>query len=138
MAPRHALHRAAPALTLAWAAVILALSLTPGQEMPEVRFWEFDKFAHIGVYTLLALFWTAWALRRRQYRPPEPRYLYGALAVGVPALFGVAIECVQGGWIPDRYFDVLDILANIIGSITGWIAYVVAFRIHSTDQTLHA
>jgi glycopeptide antibiotics resistance protein len=50
----------------------------------------------------------------------------------------VAIEFVQGGWIPDRYFDVLDILANIIGSITGWIAYVVAFRIHSTDQTLHA
>jgi VanZ family protein len=129
------LHRISGPGALIWALVILFLSITPGQELPEVNFWEFDKFAHIGVYGLLVLLFGAWLSRLGQYRPSDPRFRRAALAIGIPALFGVVIEFVQGNYIPQRYFDVLDIMANIIGSISGWIAYVVAFRFHPTDQT---
>lgn len=129
------LHRIAGFGALIWALVILALSITPGQELPEVNVWEFDKFAHIGVYALLALLFGAWLTRSGQFRPSDPRYIRAVLAIGLPALFGLLIEVVQGSLIPQRFFDVLDIMANIIGSISGWIAYVVAFRFHPTDQT---
>lgn len=132
---RRFLHRYAGIGAFLWALVILMLSVTPGQELPDINFWEFDKFAHIGVYGLLVLLFGAWLTRRGQFRPSDPRYQRAVLAIGIPALFGVIIEVVQGSLIPQRYFDVLDIMANIIGSVSGWIAYVVAFRFHPTDQT---
>lgn len=110
-------------LTVLWALVILALSITPGKEMPEVNFWEFDKFAHIGVYSLLAFL--AAGAYSAQFSPPHLRFKGGSTVLFVIILYGFGIECVQGAWIQDRYFDILDLLANIIGSITGLFAYII-------------
>lgn len=125
---------AAP-LTLIWALVILALSLTPGQEMPEVHFWEFDKFAHIGVYAVLSvLFAAAWTYHA-QSRGVFSRSIMSRWTLVVAVIFGLSIEFVQGNFIPDRYFDKFDILANIIGSITGLVAFIVAMPTQFLDQT---
>jgi VanZ family protein len=114
-------HRIALPLMLGWAMVILWLSLLPGPDLPPVNIWEFDKFAHIGVYGLLAFL--ASAAFRTQFSRHGDRY--GLTSAIFPALvaFGLGIEIVQGTLIQGRYFDVLDILANITGSILGMLAY---------------
>jgi VanZ family protein len=124
---------AAP-LALIWALVILALSLTPGQEMPQVNFWEFDKFAHIGVYAVLGMLFAAAWTYRAQSKGVFMRSIMVRWTLLVPIIFGLSIEFVQGNFIPDRYFDVLDILANIIGSITGLVAFIVAMPTQFLDQ----
>lgn len=111
------------ALALIWALVILALSVTPGQELPEVNFWEFDKFAHIGVYGLLS-FLCAIAFVP-QYQGSFWRLRRSWVLWIVIALYGLAIEGVQGAWIPQRYFDVFDLMANIIGSTLGLFAFII-------------
>ncbi len=114
-------HRFARPLTVLWALVILALSITPGQELPDIQFWEFDKFAHIGVYGLLTfLACAAFATRSAGGIGGIPFRWF--VLIGA-VLYGVAIECVQGAWIPQRYFDVFDILANALGSVAGALAY---------------
>lgn len=115
--------RYAKPLAIFWAMVILALSITPGEELPDVQFWEFDKFAHIGVYGLLTFL--AAATRQEQFSSPVSRSSIGVRVWIVIVLYGVLIECVQGAWIPGRHFDVLDIMANIIGSILGLFAYII-------------
>jgi VanZ family protein len=37
--------------------------------------------------------------------------------------FGALMETVQFGFFPDRYFEILDLIANIIGSICGSAIY---------------
>jgi VanZ family protein len=114
-------HRIALPLMLGWAGVILWLSLLPGPALPPVSIWEFDKFAHIGVYGLLAFL--AAAAFPAQFSRHLGRYgLTSAIFYGIVA-FGLAIEIVQGSFIQGRYFDVLDILANITGSILGLVVY---------------
>jgi len=111
------------ALALVWALVILALSVTPGQELPEVNFWEFDKFAHIGVYGLLS-FLAAIAVIP-QYEGSFWRLKASWVLWIVIAMYGLAIEGIQGAWIPQRYFDVFDLMANIIGSTLGLFAFII-------------
>lgn len=113
-------------LAILWAIVIFFLSITPGNELPEVNFWEIDKFVHIGVYSILG-FLTAMG-QRKQYQGKIPRWrLWKVAGLGI-SIYGILIELIQGAFIPDRHFDVLDIIANIIGSITGISLYLIFFH----------
>lgn len=87
-----------------WGAVwaVLALSLTPVQNLPSVVFDVWDKAQHALGFAGLALL-GAWAYPRRWAR----------LALGLLA-FGAFIEVAQAatGW---RQGDVLDWLADALG-----------------------
>ena len=124
------LHRFAWPLALLWALVILLLSITPGPNLPPVNLWEFDKFAHVGVYALLTFLLSA--AHRAQFSSPKSRSIAGSGIWFVIALYGLLIELVQGNFIPGRYFDVLDILANIIGSSLGILAYIILMHRYSS------
>ena len=41
------------------------------------------------------------------------------MALIISILYGISIEVIQFTFFPGRYFENLDILANIIGSFTG-------------------
>jgi VanZ family protein len=67
-----------------------------------------DKIVHLAGYGVL-MFWWAQLIPQRRWR----------LAIAV-VLFGILIEWLQG-FTPTRQTDALDVLANSIGMLLGWL-----------------
>lgn len=94
---------------------IFWLSVTSAADLPETfkDLFSFDKIAHAfayGVFTALIL--GAIYKSKGEISSPE-RYLVAAAST----LYGVLMELIQYYFFPNRYFEVLDILANIMGIV---------------------
>ena len=97
---------------MVWTAVILLLSLVPGDELPPAgwlaRIPHFDKIDHCGFYLIETGLLVLW------FRP-SPRGKFWIVA-GVVAFSGV-IELVQS--VCGRSADWLDWAANAFGAMAG-------------------
>jgi len=95
--------------------IILAGSVLPGKNLPSIPVWNIDKWVHIVFYAVFAFL----LIREyQQYRPWSfKRHILMTLAIC--GLYGLFIEYIQGAFIPNRFFDVYDLIANIIGVIAG-------------------
>jgi len=77
-----------------------------------------DKLAHAIVYGIFSY------LAIRAYSADNQvlsKHLI--LAVLVTSGYGVLMELIQGNFFPQRFFEVPDIIANIIGSLIGVLIY---------------
>ncbi len=91
--------------------IITYLSLTPIEHKITVGIWDWDKAAHFTAYLLLAMF-----VKRVHL---EFSYL---TCVVTCFSYSFAIECIQY-FIPNRMFDIFDMLANLLGAIMGVVLY---------------
>ena len=96
--------------------------------MPEIK-WEIisvDTVAHFGMYLILSCLLAFGFISKKRLNPfPVKMYL---ILVLVGIAFGFFVELIQGSFIYRRYFDVLDILATTIGSITGMFLVTLMSR----------
>ena len=93
----------------AWVGVIVWLSLTPSP--PKVDIEASDKIGHLAGYGLLML-WFGYLYLRVNVRL--------AYAAGFIAM-GIGLEFVQAA-LGYRTFEALDMAANSLGVLLGWIA----------------
>lgn len=108
------LTKIAQALFFAALAVVVVGTMTPGPPIPTN---VSDKLLHfIGYFGLGLLGGTGWPERRM------------ALFLWMP-LFGMALEVIQGVFVPWRAFEWLDGLANAVGAVVGIAASFLARRI---------
>jgi VanZ family protein len=99
-----------------WAALIFVLSSVPGQSLPPLPAWNFDKVVHALVYAILGGLCLL-ALRRGS-RLSRGRAV--ALAALAATLYGISDELHQL-LTPGRSADVLDVVADAVGAIVGAI-----------------
>jgi VanZ family protein len=86
----------------------------PGPEhLPELRF--LDKFLHFGAYGLLGiLFFRAYeTLSLKNFKN-----MLILISIGSATLYGISDEIHQY-FVPSRQADIMDAIANTIGSISG-------------------
>ena len=102
----------APAII--WAIVIFALSISAGVQVPKAleKLGAPDKLAHAAAYFVLALLWI-----RAFYASKQSFTKAVAWGLGLSISFGILMEIIQFCFFPHRYFEFLDIVANIIGSL---------------------
>lgn len=100
------------ALGWAWALAIVWLSVTTSP--PTIDVESGDKIGHLGSYGLLML-WFAML-----YARPRVQLAYAAGFVTM----GIALEFVQRR-LGYRDFEVLDMLADLLGVLLGWGAAVL-------------
>jgi glycopeptide antibiotics resistance protein len=103
-------------LPLAWAALVLGLTLTPAEDMPELPPWElisFDTAAHAFVFGVLAVL-AIFSVRRQQAWPQLRRWGYQAVFCGSIA-FGLLIELLQTVMHMGRHGEWSDALSDGIG-----------------------
>lgn len=97
-----------------WAGFILWASTIGGVKLPNPAsdLWEPDKIAHFAAYLVFgsSVLWAFYKTGRW-----NSRYKLGAVLGCIS--YGVAMEFMQFSFFPGRYFEVNDIIANIIGSI---------------------
>ena len=84
----------------------------PGQQLPKID-WLMtpDKFGHAAVYGVLTV-GVYYSLRPYIKSIIRNRWL----AFGIASIYGIAMEVVQYAFFPGRYFEIWDIVANIIGA----------------------
>lgn len=106
--------------SLIWALLIFILCIVPGNEMPEIGFWNFDKLAHTFSFgILISLILLGYKKQKRLQGNSLKPFLTGIL---VCILFGGCIELIQGLFIYKRSAELNDLLADTLGSVVfGWL-----------------
>lgn len=110
-----------PALT--WAGLLAILSLMPNDRMPKFSWadlWSPDKFGHVIFYCIFS-YLIMYALHRQKERIKSGRVIF--IGVLTACTYGLLMEFLQRFFSPSRYFELLDIIANIIGSFTAILIY---------------
>ena len=106
---------------LIWALIILFLSAKADINLPEsiFDFIAMDKLGHFGIYGILTgmLLWG-----NHKSGVPLDRST-GLKAIIVSGVYGIVMELMQYFFFPGRYFEYLDIIANIIGAICGFALF---------------
>lgn len=106
--------------TVAMIAVIFSLCLLPGNEVPSSNQIHLDKFVHFVLFALLSF--CALIGFKKQYQVDLLSQYPGVMTIAMGASYGVIIELFQGLYLPDRAFEVMDILADWSGTIVGYFA----------------
>ena len=98
---------------LIWAVILFVLSTGNSVQAPRIITWlEPDKLGHAGAYfiftgLILYGFYRIGSWSNKQLW----------IAVLISSTFGLAMEVIQYTFFPGRYFEVFDIIANIIGAL---------------------
>jgi VanZ family protein len=119
-APPPPRRRAFVALPLAWAALVLVLTLTPAQEMPETPNWQllaFDTAAHAAVFGVLAIL-SSFSAGRQTTWPTLRQHAFISLLLAC-TVFGAAIEVMQMTMDLGRHGEWSDLISDSIGTVLG-------------------
>jgi VanZ family protein len=98
-----------------WATAMLAVSSMPGNNLPPVGLWQFDKIAHFTEYFILAIL--LFRYLRINWHFPAPRIYFWCVAF--TALFG-ALDEIHQMFIPLRYCTWQDFAADSAGALAGF------------------
>ena len=100
--------------------IILALSLMPGSSLPSFSFFDLfqpDKIGHFFAYGIFVSTLLYGFVQQAHPTKIINTTVFKAVIFGI--CYGIVIEIIQGAFFPSRNFEVLDIIANIIGCLVG-------------------
>lgn len=103
-----------------WILIIVYLSLSPANELPDVELINiphFDKLVHLGMYFILIVLWLIYTSKFKNWNLSKLRItsLLGVIVIG-----GL-MEVLQEALPVNRDGNIEDMLANLTG---GFIAYL--------------
>jgi VanZ family protein len=111
------------AVVLAWAALVVILSVLPGRVIPGKVIPGLDKIAHFIFYAALALL-AQHAVRKWHLTS------WGIVSVSC-GVFGAILELAQQ-FLPGRSMSIADMLANLAGAAAGSAVYILVTRKRAT------
>jgi VanZ family protein len=107
---------------LLWSVIVTVLLTLPGSAFPSEnwlsKIW-FDKWVHIGLFSIIVVMW-CWAMLRKNYNKQRLKNIFILIAL-VWFAYGIGMEFVQKYFIPNRSFDVGDIIADGVGCLLGLV-----------------
>lgn len=122
---KHVLKAYSPAVI--WAVTITVLSAVPGNKLYMPPIWNADKYAHLGVYFVLAACLIFGFLRAGHCQNLRSSVVSAIL---ISMVFGGILEILQQYVFVGRSGDILDFTANSIGAIlAGLLALLFRNRI---------
>jgi VanZ family protein len=104
-------------LAVGWTILIFILLSLPGSMIPnESNFLipNFDKAVHIGLFGGFVLLWSLYFSSRQLPDKKLLRLFFLIFIIAV--IYGIGMEYVQKYFIPQRYYDNADIIADMIGA----------------------
>lgn len=104
-----------------WTILIIVLMCLPGEALPGEGLFSIphlDKAVHLILFAGLFLFWSlsSWYAVSN----PEKKGKIFPSVLGWTIFFGIAMEFVQLFFIPNRSFDIWDILFDSLGAGSGF------------------
>lgn len=117
-----------------WTVITIALLCLPGSALPSGGLFnipQLDKVAHIILFGGIVLLWGLHFTQTSTGSKPARSWAW--LVVGNIVL-GVILEFIQRDYIPNRSFDVGDILADAAGSVLVFIILVLWLKRHGENN----
>lgn len=112
--------------TILWAVIILLVTLTPGLPLTSFYANYFDKVAHALIFAVLTLLMIVGFLKQHSSHTLRYNAVQAALIIGV--VYGVLLELSQY-FIPTRDLDYRDIIANVGGCVSGYLAFLLIYKL---------
>ncbi len=111
-----------------WALLLLGLYAIPGSELEILSYWELfsaDKLAHAAVFALFAVILRVGM--RRQTLFPGMTHRSAWLSLVIAIAYGGILEYFQEILFEGRHSDILDFLANTIGTLLGLLLFRIIY-----------
>ena len=112
-------------VAVGWTIILIAGTLLPKEVVSQSNWLDirhFDKVSHLFAFALLVYLWSTTLIEKTTKIKAARIAFYGSI------FLGVLLEILQWQLNVGRYFEILDIIANIIGSIVGLIAFYKLFK----------
>jgi len=111
---------------VAWLLIVTTLLCIPGSSLPKIN-WEdkilLDKWVHFFLFLILVMLWCAYFIRESTIKGKEMFLKITILSM----IYGIGMEVVQHYFIPLRSFAYGDIVADGLGSVSGYFISVKRF-----------
>jgi len=110
-------------LAACWLLIMTVLFVLPGSSFPEEHWFDkvyFDKWVHVGLFAVLLFLW------RSSFTATMRSYTIILLCSAF--FYGLAIEIIQGLWIPNRSADIFDVMADMTGSLLGILVWQGVYK----------
>jgi len=112
-----------------WTVFILILMAIPGNLLPreEKTFIpNLDKLVHATLFGSFVFLWSIYyATRKEKNNQSNSRFV---LILIIACLYGVATELMQKYLIPNRDYDIYDIMADSIGAVLGYLFVLLTVK----------
>lgn len=96
--------------------------LTPGNKLPDVDLFGFqDKAVHLVSLFLQAYLWSGVGIKKGQVSCKNSKIWQNFFLFGI--VCGVVFESLQQ-FIPNRSFDTVDMITNVLGACLGLLGYL--------------
>ena len=107
---------------MGWFILCTILLTLPGTSLPSENWMGdigLDKWIHIFLFAVMAFLacWAIYTINKNKDRNKRHFIIAGLLCIA----YGVAMEFVQKYYVPNRSFDLGDIIADAIGGIIGTV-----------------
>jgi len=97
--------------------MILVLSGYPGNQLPKMAVWQFDKLVHVVMYSVLSfLLFPPFC---NQFLNIEKRFRIRLIIILVSVSYGGIMEILQENIFTNRGGNWIDFTANSVGAILG-------------------
>jgi hypothetical protein len=109
-------------LAVAWSVITQTLLSLPGSFFPGRGLFSIpnlDKIAHLVLFSGLVFCWSLFFYFRK--KPPAITQSFIWSIVLLAFTYGILIEFFQKNFIPNRSFDRGDIVADLVGSLIGYL-----------------
>ena len=120
--------RAFPLFKYVWLGIILFITLRPGGDAPIFEFLQYpgvDKLGHFGLFLIWSLLYFPEVFWPGDVKTPKKPRIWSVVVSSL--VLAIATETAQL-YIPGRSFDVIDIVADILGSVTALAAVKIMRR----------
>jgi len=120
-----------------WTIFILILMAIPGNMLPreEKTFIpNLDKLVHATLFGSFVFLWSIYyATRKEKNNNSNSRFV---LILIIACLYGVATELMQKYLIPNRDYDIYDIMADSIGAVLGFLFVLLTVKWFRTSREI--
>ena len=112
-----------------WTVFIFLLMAIPGNMLPKEEktfIPNFDKLIHATLFGSFVFLWSIYYdTRKEKNNHSNSRFV---LILIIACLYGVATELMQKYLIPNRDYDIFDIMADSIGAVLGFIFVLLTVK----------
>lgn len=125
--PQSTYKKQARLAAILWTLLIFILCLWPGKELPKSDIPLIDKWVHFVLFAPFCFLWLC-AQPARSFKRLAAMFVAGCL-------LGYLVECLQGAF-PSlgRSYDLLDVVADGIGSLLGVLLFAILESIGRKKQ----
>jgi hypothetical protein len=110
-------------VAIAWFIIMCVLFFLPGSDLPDAGWLDaihFDKWVHIGLFAVLIFLW------KSSFNLDLNHYNWVLLLSAF--LYGLSVEFIQKYWVPNRSFDLFDLLADMAGAVLGLMVWLRVYK----------